>query len=167
MGKKDTRRKYTKEFKVKVVKEHLEGASLTELSRMYGIAPSTIGTWFATLKAEVEQEVKEEEINVIIDPEAWEEMEKLRTRNIELEKELKEKDKVIEGLLKKVERLPENVEEVSSWKDKVEELSIENTKLEDEIKRLHGLLSVVKEEARKEVNTLKEAIMILAKPTEE
>ena len=49
MAKKDTRRKYNKEFKLKVVREHVEGASLTELSKIYDIAPSTLGTWFANM----------------------------------------------------------------------------------------------------------------------
>lgn len=167
MAKKDIRRKYSREFKLKVVKEHLEGSTLTELSRVYGIAPSTLGTWFATLKEEVEREVVEEEIEVMIDPDVWEEMEKLRTRNMEVEEELLKKDKVIESLTKKVEEQPKNIEEVSSWVDKVKELNEEKTKLEEEVKRLHNFLAVVKEEARKEVNTLKEAIKILAKPMEE
>lgn len=56
----NTRRKYTKEFKLKVVREYLEGQTLSQLSRLYGISTSTLGTWFTTFKDEVEAEVKEE-----------------------------------------------------------------------------------------------------------
>lgn len=56
----NTRRKYTKEFKLKVVREYLEGQTLSQLSRLYGISTSTLGTWFTTFKDEVEDEVKEE-----------------------------------------------------------------------------------------------------------
>ena len=125
MTKKDTRRKYSKEFKLKVVKEHLEGSTLTELSRIYGIAPSTLGTWFATLKEEVKADTVEDEIEVMIDPDVWEEMEKLRTRNKELEEEVVEKDKAIEGFIKKLEELPNDVKDVGSWVEKVEELNEE------------------------------------------
>lgn len=54
------RRKYTKEFKLKVVREYLEGQTLSQLSRLYGISTSTLGTWFTTFKDEVEAEVKSE-----------------------------------------------------------------------------------------------------------
>lgn len=56
----NTRRKYTKEFKLKVVREYLEGQTLSQLSRLYGISTSTLGTWFTLFKEEVEDEVKEE-----------------------------------------------------------------------------------------------------------
>lgn len=56
----NTRRKYTKEFKLKVVREYLEGQTLSQLSRLYGISTSTLGTWFTTFKDEVEAEVKSE-----------------------------------------------------------------------------------------------------------
>ena len=54
------RRKYTKEFKLKVVREYLEGQTLSQLSRLYGISTSTLGTWFTLFKEEVEDEVKPE-----------------------------------------------------------------------------------------------------------
>lgn len=56
----NTRRKYTKEFKLKVVREYLEGQTLSQLSRLYGISTSTLGTWFTLFKEEVEDEVKPE-----------------------------------------------------------------------------------------------------------
>lgn len=56
----NTRRKYTKEFKLKVVREYLEGQTLSQLSRLYGISTSTLGTWFTLFKEEVEDEVKSE-----------------------------------------------------------------------------------------------------------
>ena len=58
----NTRRKYTKEFKLKVVREYLEGQTLSQLSRLYGISTSTLGTWFTTFKEEVEDEVKLETV---------------------------------------------------------------------------------------------------------
>lgn len=167
MTKKDTRRKYSKEFKLKVVKEHLEGSTLTELSRIYGIAPSTLGTWFATLKEEVKADNVEDEIEVMIDPDVWEEMEKLRTRNKELEEEVVEKDKAIEGFIKKLEELPNDVKDVGSWVEKVEELNEEVVRLEEEVKRLHSVISITKEDARRGIKALKDAIVILTKEEEE
>lgn len=167
MTKKDTRRKYSKEFKLKVVKEHLEGSTLTELSRIYGIAPSTLGTWFATLKEEVKADTVEDEIEVMIDPDVWEEMEKLRTRNKELEEEVVEKDKAIEGFIKKLEELPNDVKDVGSWVEKVEELNEEVGRLEEEVKRLHSVINITKEDARRGFKALKDAIVILTKEEEE
>ena len=56
----NTRRKYTKEFKLKVVREYLGGQTLSQLSRLYGISTSTLGTWFTLFKEEVENEAKAE-----------------------------------------------------------------------------------------------------------
>ena len=149
----NSRRKYTKDFKLKVVKEHLEGASLTELSKMYGIAPSTIGTWLATLKDEVE--VEEEEVLTVVDPDIVAQLEELKAKNLELEKRLEEKNKDIQELTKLLNK-GVNLEDVTE-KDRVIE------ELEDQVKELHSKISVIREEATREFNILKEAFRILTK----
>lgn len=150
----NSRRKYTKEFKLKVVKEHLEGSSLTELSKVYSIAPSTIGTWLATLKDEVEVN-QEEEVLTVVDPDVIAQLEELKARNLELEKRLEEKNKDIQELTKLLNK-GVNLEDVTE-KDRIIE------ELEDQVKELHSKISEVKEEATREFNILKEAFRILTK----
>lgn len=163
MAKKDTRRKYSKEFKLKVVKEHVQGQSLTELSKIYDIAPSTLGTWFATMKDEVEAELGKEE-DIVVDTDIMEEVQDLKDKIKALEDLLKERDLEVEKLTKKLEDLPVDGQ---SWEDKVEDLSRENQELEEEVNKLHRTLAIYKEEARHEITTLKEAILIMAKNHEE
>ena len=62
------------------------------------------------------------------------------------------------------EYLPNNGE---TWDDRVEDLRVENTRLESEVNKLHKTLATIKEEARREILTLKEAILIMAKHHEE
>ena len=163
MAKKDTRRKYSKEFKLKVVKEHVEGLSLTELSKIYDIAPSTLGTWFANMKDEVEASISKED-DIVVDTDIMEEVQDLKDTIEKLNTQLKERDLEVERLTKKLEDLPKDGE---TWEDKVEDLSRENQELEEEVNKLHRTLARVKEEARHEITTLKEAILIMAKNHEE
>lgn len=168
MAKKDTRRKYSKEFKLKVVKEHVEGLSLTELSKIYDIAPSTLGTWFANMKDEVEASISKESLNkeddIVVDTDIMEEVQDLKDTIEKLNTQLKERDLEVERLTKKLEDLPKDGE---TWDDRVEDLRVENTRLESEVNKLHGTLAMIKEEARREILTLKEAILIMAKHHEE
>lgn len=163
MAKKDLRRTYSKEFKFKVVKEHVEGLSLTELSKIYNIAPSTLGTWFANMKDEVEASISREE-DIVVDTDLLEEVQELKDVIEKLKTQLKERDLEIERLTKKIQDLPKDGE---TWDDRVEDLTEENTRLESEVNKLHRVVATVKEEARREILTLKEAILIMAKNHEE
>lgn len=171
--KKDIRRTYSKEFKLKVVKEHVEGLSLTELSRIYAIAPSTLGTWFANMKDEVEASINKESLNkesldkeddIIVDTDLLEEVQGLKDTIKKLMLQLTERDLEIERLTNKLQDLPKEGE---TWENRVEDLAEENTRLENEVNNLHRTLATVKEEARREILTLKEAILIMAKHHEE
>lgn len=162
---KDTRRKYTQEFKEKVVREHIGGASLTELSKMYGIAPSTLGTWFSNLKDKLEAEV----VEVMVDPEVVEELEEAKAKIEILEMKLEDRETEITRLNKKIKELPASGE-VGGLLEKVDSLTFENDlkekeiiKLEKEVQKLRTELAEVKEEAIREFKTLKEAIGILTK----
>ena len=154
----NSRRKYTKEFKLKVVKEHLEGSTLTELSKIYGIAPSTIGTWFATLKSEVEAGLEEEEVPTETFVEVGE-VEKFKEYVEILEKKLDEKEAEIESLKDQVEILPEDSRKLYK---QLEEKDALINELEASVLELHQTILDIKEEASRELRILKEAIRILA-----
>ena len=46
-----SKRKYTKEFKLKVLKEHEEGASFYSLEKKYGITLGTVKRWNSAYRA--------------------------------------------------------------------------------------------------------------------
>lgn len=131
--KKDTRRKYTQEFKESVVKEHHDGRGLTELSKKYTIPTSTLGTWLANIKLE-------------------DKVEKVDPTPKPTTKELIEEFVATATFPKK---------KVTVTEDTDKDLEIHS--LNEEIARLHEVIIMIKEEARKEINTLKDAILIMAK----
>lgn len=49
------KRKYSKEFKLKVLKEHEEGASFYSLEKKYGITLGTVKRWNSAFKAHGEE----------------------------------------------------------------------------------------------------------------
>ena len=49
-----SKRKYTKEFKLKVLKEHEEGASFYSLEKKYGITLGTVKRWNSAFQAQGE-----------------------------------------------------------------------------------------------------------------
>lgn len=167
MAKKDTRRKYTREFKLKVVKEHLGGASLTELSKIYDIAPSTLGTWFSTMKEEasatLEEEKKAENIST-------RQLEELNNEVTTLKSLLETKDAEISRLNSLLSTLQSNYNGESIPTDTLELIESKDreiSRLEAEVVKLHELVLMIKEEARREINTLKDAIVIMVKNYDE
>lgn len=157
--KKDTRRKYTREFKLDVVTQHKKGKTLTELSKKYGIAPSTLGTWFNTLSSEV-QDLSTED--VVFDTDLLASLNESREEVQELMTLVAKKDREISHLNGILREYDDN-----NPMDLLEAKTTEIKRLEDEVRRLHEVILMVKEEARREINTLKDAIIIMAKNHEE
>lgn len=149
---KDSRRRYTKEFKESVVREHLEGKTLTELSTKYTIPVSTLGTWFSIMKDSVKRDMeKDQESDApTIPSEVYAEIGELKSIIENLKQEIHEKDK-------ELEKLSVDIPTESR------ELLLTNAKLEEEIIHLHEIIAMYKIEARREIKTLKDAIIIMGK----
>lgn len=99
---KDSRRTYTKEFKISVVKEYRQGKTLSELAKKYTIPTSTLGTWLKVYENEV---IEEEEPVFNVDPAIYKDVD-----NKDLL--LKEKEETIQRLEFEVERLTQELERV-------------------------------------------------------
>lgn len=145
-----SRRRYTPEFKISVVQEHLSGKTLTELSKKYLIPTSTLGTWTSQLRGEVEN--------------PKDKIQELEDRIKDLVDELDKRDKEVSRLKEEVEEISTNVPE------DVQEAVLSHKKDQDTIKSLneevislHEDIARLKEEAKREIRTLKDAIVIMAK----
>lgn len=59
-----SKRKYSKEFKLKVLKEHAEGASFYSLEKKYDIALGTVKRWDAAFRAHGEEALERHNNNL-------------------------------------------------------------------------------------------------------